>query len=270
MLDDGALEKARMHRADTGIDVHAVRFAANRDHLCAQLVKHGRSDVIRGAMRAIDDELQTLEIELVRVRALAELDVAAGGIVDAERLAQLLRGYAGDRLTHAALDRLLDRAGELGTGGGKELDAVIFEWIVRGADHDAGGQAQRAREIRDRGCGQRPGEIDVDAGRRQTRFERGFEQIAGDARVLADQYGRCFARPPCRFRGEHAAGGVAELEHELGGDRRLAHAPAHAIGAEVAFKWGQRRLFVDGLHSSIGIVQKVVSDPTYLPARTRP
>ena len=46
--------------------------------------------MIRGAMRAIDDKLQTLEIELVRVRALAELDVAAGGIVDAERLAQLL------------------------------------------------------------------------------------------------------------------------------------------------------------------------------------
>src|SRR5207244_1492794 len=83
---------------EAGVDVHAIRLAANRDHLRTQLVEHGRRDVIRGTVRAIDDELQTLEIELVRVRALAELDVAAGGIVDAERLAQLLRRHAGDWL----------------------------------------------------------------------------------------------------------------------------------------------------------------------------
>src|ERR1700694_384575 len=95
-----------MHRSDARVDVHAVRIAADCDHFRAQLVEHRRRDVIRGTVRAIDDDLQTLEIKLVRERALAELNVAAGGIADAESLAELLRRHAGYRLPPRPRGRL--------------------------------------------------------------------------------------------------------------------------------------------------------------------
>ena len=39
--------------------------------------------MVRGAVRAVDDELQAVQVEVVREGALAELDVAAGRVVDA-------------------------------------------------------------------------------------------------------------------------------------------------------------------------------------------
>ena len=141
-------------------------------------MEHVRRDVVRRAVRAVDDELQPLEIELVGKGAFAEFDIPAAGVVDAERLAQLLRRYAGDRPVHAALDRVLDLVGKLGAQGGKEFDAVVLERVVRRADDDARGKAQRARQVRDRGRGQRAGEIDVDAGRREAGFERRLEKVS--------------------------------------------------------------------------------------------
>src|SRR5262249_19040261 len=83
-------------------DVEAVGLARDRDHLRAQLVEHGRRDVVGRAVRAIHDDLEPFQIELVRERALAELDVASGSVGDAERLAELGRGHA----FHRALERL--------------------------------------------------------------------------------------------------------------------------------------------------------------------
>ncbi len=217
----------------------AVGLVADRDHFGAELVEHRRRDVVARAMRAIDDDLQALEVEIVRKRALAEFDVAARRVADAERLAQLRRLDAADRTVDALLDRLLDRVRQLGAACREELDAVVLERIVRGADHDAGRQAQRARQVGDAGRGQRTGQIDVDAGGGQPRFERRLEQVAGDARVLPDQHRRVRARARRRFGREHAAGGVTEPQHELGRDRRVADSAADAIGAEIVLGHGR-------------------------------
>ena len=190
-----------MRRADAVVDVDAVRLGADGDDVRAELVEYRRRHVVGGAVRAVDDDAPALEIELGRERALAEFDVAAAGVLDPARLAELRRRHAGERLVHHALDRVLDAVGKLGARLREELDPVVVEGIVRGADHDAGGKAQRARQVRDRRRGQRPGQIDVDAGGGQPRLQRRFQQIAGDARVLADQHRRdARRRRACRRR----------------------------------------------------------------------
>ena len=69
--------------------------------------------------------------------------------------------------------------------------------------------------------------------RRQARFQRGFEQVARDAGVLADQHGRTLAPRAIRIR-QRASCRPAELEDEVRGDRRIADASAHPVGSEVA------------------------------------
>ena len=77
-------------------------------------------------------------------------------------------------------------------------------------------QAQGPRQIGDRRRWHRPGKVDVDAGRRQPRLQRGLQHVARNARVLADQHRRVVAaavRPP--LARQHFAGGIAELHHEI-------------------------------------------------------
>ena len=233
MGDDLLLQVPGMHGSDTGIDVEAVRLRAGGNHFGAQLVKHRRRDVVARAVCAIDDDLEALEVELVGKGALAELDVATARIVHAKSLSEIRRWHAVDRLIHGSLDRFFNRIGQLGAGLGEELDAVIFERIVRRADDDTCGESQRAREIRYRRSGQRSGEINVDARGRQYRFERRFQQVTRDARVLADKHRRRGARPARRFRCQHAPRGVPKAQNELRCDRRLAHAAANAVSTEI-------------------------------------
>ncbi len=127
-----------MQCADAVIDVHSVRVGPQLDHFGAEFVEHGRCDVIGGAVRAVDDDLQTLEVEFVRKRPLAEFDVAAGGIVQPAHLAEPLRVHAVPGLVQFGFDPGLDRIRQLGAARGEELDAVVGIGIVRGADDDAG------------------------------------------------------------------------------------------------------------------------------------
>src|SRR5579864_1483269 len=222
-----------MRRADVVVDVRAIRRVADGNDVRAELVEYRRGDVIAGAMRAIDDDPAAAQIPLVRKRALAKLDVAAGGIGDTEGLAELRRGRTDERALHFTFDRELDIVRQLRTARREEFDAVVVERIMRRADHDAGGQPQRARQVGDRGRGQRTAQVDVDTGGGQPRLERRFEQVPGNARVLADQYRRTLAARAIGFR-ERAARRPAELQDQLRRDRRFADAAAHAVRAEIA------------------------------------
>ncbi len=182
-----------VRRADAVVDVDAVGFRTDRDDIGTELVEHRRRDVVRRAVRAVDDDAPALEVELVRERALAELDVAAPGVLDAARLAELRRRHARERARHHAFDRLLDRVRKLGARLGKELDPVVVERIVRRADHDPRGEAQRARQVGDRGRGERSGQVDVDARRGESRLQRRLQHVPGDPRVLADEHGGAHA-----------------------------------------------------------------------------
>ena len=95
--------------------------------------------MVAGAVRAVDDDAQPAQVQFRRKRTFAELDVPPRRVVDAARLAELRRCDAFERRIHACLDRGFDVVRQLGSRGGKELDAVVVERIVRRADHDARG-----------------------------------------------------------------------------------------------------------------------------------
>ena len=92
-------------------------------------------------------------------------------------------------LRQRGLDVALPGVGQLLAPRREELDAVVVVGVVRGADHDAQRQAQRARQVGHARGRQRAGEQDVDAGRGEPGLERRLDHVARRSRVLADQHG---------------------------------------------------------------------------------
>ena len=226
-------QRLRRGRAEAGVDVEAVGTAADRRHLGAELVEDLRRDVIGGAVRAVDDDREAAQRQVVAVGALAELDVATAGVVEPARPAELGRADPALLARDRALDLALPDVGKLLAAGREELDAVVVERVVRGADDDAEVEPERPRQVGHARRRQRPGEDDVDAGRGEACLERRLDHVARDARVLADQHGR-----PVRPLTQHLADGVAEAQHEVGRDRRVADRAADAVGAEVGSAHG--------------------------------
>ena len=221
--------------ANAVVDVEAIRRYADAHHFRAELVEHLRRDVVRGAVRAVHHQLQAVQIETGRKRALAEFDVTATRIVQPAGLAEQFRWRAGHRFVQLRLDLQLDFVGELVAIGGEKLDAVVVVRIVRRADHHARREAQRTCEIRDARGRYRPGQHHVDARRRETRLQCRFQHVTRHARVLADQHRRTVAalRPAVRTC-QHLAGGVAQPQDEVGRDRRIADLAANTIGSEIS------------------------------------
>ena len=82
ILKDGVLQFLRRRRAAFPIDVEAVRLDANRFNFGAEFPKHRWSDLIGGAIGAIDDHAQSLEREPARECVLREFDVSRRGVFD--------------------------------------------------------------------------------------------------------------------------------------------------------------------------------------------
>ncbi len=182
-------------------------------------------------MRAVHHDAQAAQVERVGERALAELDVPPGRVVDAARPAELGRRPARERPLERGLDLLLDRVWKLPAVGGEELDAVIGVRIVRGADDDPRREPERPREVGDCGGRHRAAQHDVHARRREPRLERGLEHVARDPRVLPDQHRRPLVAAPAP--GDDLAGREPEPKHELRRDRRLADPAPDPVGAEI-------------------------------------
>ena len=234
------LQRLRRGGAETRVDVEAVGARADRFHVGPELVVDVRRDVVGGAVGAVDDDAHAAQVEMRRERALAELDIARGRVLDAPRLAELGGGHALQRPGELALDGALRGIGKLAPRPGKELDAVVVVGIVRSADHYAGGESQRPREIGDRRGRHGSDEQGVHAGGGQAGFESGLEHVAGNPRVLADQHGGVLY-PFLLPAREHLARGVAQLHHEIRRDRGLPYLAANAVGAEVFSAHGNPR-----------------------------
>src|SRR5690606_17681819 len=69
-------------------------------------------------------------------------------------------------------------------------------------------------------------------GRVEPRFKRGFEHVARNARVLADEDHGISGGLGFPLL-EHAAHGMGEPQHEVRRDGRLADGAAYAIGAKI-------------------------------------
>ncbi len=76
------------------------------------------------------------------------------------------------------------------------------------------------------GVGSGPISMHVDAGGHEAGFERRFEHVARQARVLADEHGATVGR-------QDARGGAGQPQREIHGHRTLADSSANAIGAEI-------------------------------------
>ena len=208
------------------VDVAAVRRAAERDDLGAEIGEDSRRHLVGRPVRAVDDDLQSRQVGALRQHRHAELLVGDARLVDARCLAEMDRFAREGRLVEVRLDLLLEFVGQLAAVLVEELDAVVFVRVVRGADHHAELATELLRHVRDAGRRQRTDQAHVDAGGDEARLERGFEHVAGQARVLADECGAAIGR-------EHAGRGAREPQRELDGHGFLADPAAHAIGAEI-------------------------------------
>jgi len=98
---------------------------------------------------------------------------------------------------------------------------------VRGRDHDAEIGAQSTGQHGDGRRRHRPGQHNIHADRDETGGQRRLEQIARQARILADDYAMAVLAAR-----EMPAGRDRDLQHGLGGHRLDISRAAHPVGAE--------------------------------------
>ena len=172
------------------IDIAPVRLGGQHGHVRAQLGEHLRRDPVGGAVGTIDHHAHAVEGARLGERVLEELHVAAFPVVDANSLANVWFGSwrGGLGVAHAALDVCLHVVGQLETVGSEYLDAVVLIGIVRGTDHHARVGAHAGRDEGDGRRGHGSDQHDVSTRRHDSRLQRAFQHVAGQARVLADNH----------------------------------------------------------------------------------
>ena len=182
-----------------------------------------------------------------RKAVLDELDVAALGIVEAPRAAERFRRRQPRRAGgYARLDPRLRLVGELVAVRPEELDSVVGERVVRGGDHHAEIGPERAGEHCHGRRRHRPDQDDVHAHRDEAGRQRGFEQVAREPRVLADD-----DAVPMVAAQEEAAGRRAHLHHGLGGHRLPVRDTADTVGAEEGARGPARAVVAGAAHRGV-------------------
>jgi len=126
-----------MRRPALQVDVVAVRLIGNDDDLDAQSHEQLRRDRRRGAVGAINRQLEGTERCDFGEHHPQVIEVRLNAFFRRHR-ARFAAGGGPGGVGQDRLDVLLDGLGELLPAAGEQLDAVVFEWIVRGGDHDPG------------------------------------------------------------------------------------------------------------------------------------
>src|SRR6185312_4643111 len=222
----GQLQEPGRRGAATVVDVAAVRRATDGDDLGTEVGEHPGTDFVGGAVGAIDDDLQSGEVNAARQRGGAEFLVLHARAVDAAGFPQAAGSTGDDGLGQLGLDALLELIRELRAAAIEELDAVVVVRIVRGADDDAEVTVEMARHIGDTRRRQRPYQHHVDAGSDEASLERRFEHVAGEPGVLADEDGTTPGH-------EHSRRSAREGQREVHGHGVLPHAAPDTISAEI-------------------------------------
>ena len=143
------------------VDVEAVRFGADDDHLGAGVLEDLGRAAAGGAVGAVQDHLEA--VQAVRERAEQVHDVAVLGVGEALDAAHVAADRAVRLLGQLRLDGVLDVVGELLAAAGEELDAVVRGRVVGGGDHHAEVGVEVRHEVRRGRGGQHAGVVDVDA-----------------------------------------------------------------------------------------------------------
>ena len=128
---------------------------------------------------------------------------------------------------HQGLDLDFDLVRQLVAVRPEQLDAVVVERVVRGRDHHPEIGAQGPGQHGDRRGRHRPDQDDVHPHGDEARGERGFEHVARQAGVLADDDGMAVIAA-----GEDAPRRHADAERDLRRHRIGVGRSADAVGAE--------------------------------------
>ena len=217
----------RRSRTNTIVDVETIRGTAHGDHFSTQLAENRRRNVVSSAMTAVHHHFHPIQIHVGGEGALAEFDIATGGIINAHRFAKFGRLDTLELVIQLGFDSQLDIIGQLGAVGGEELDAVVVIGVVGCTDDDAGFGTEGASQVGNRRGGHGSHQYGFETGGGEPRLQCRLQHVTGDTGILADQH---LLGP---FLGEHLAGGPAEFHDEIRGDRVFTHLAAHAVGAEV-------------------------------------
>ena len=224
-------ERVHVSRAAAVVDVAAVGLDGDRLHVGAEAAEDLGRHAVGGAVGAVEQHADAVEVELAEAQLELAQVVAAGAV----QLAHAADGslWAAIAGGHELLDPGLLVVVELGAAGAEELDAVVLVGVVRGR-HDGGQvEAVAAQQQRGAGRGQHAAEQRVASGGRHPGRQRGLEHLARLARVAHDQD----LRRLCRRGGR---GGPSERQRQLGG-QLLARDTANAVGAEELGGLGHRR-----------------------------
>lgn len=130
LVEHCLLQPFQVSGAAIFVDVEPVRLHAQHADVRPQFAEDAGRDLVGGAIGAIQHDLHAGEAGPGGHAALAELDVATGGIIDARDLADTRRVDHGHGRIEQFLDHGLEFIGQLGAGAGKELDAIVVVGIV--------------------------------------------------------------------------------------------------------------------------------------------
>src|SRR3982075_1801390 len=170
------------------VDIESVRVDADSDNIGAQLPQRFRHHLIGRAVSAIDHHAQAVEAEIARQRALGEFDVAVMDTVDPAGTPETgaLRQTLVERLVQQSLDLLIDIVGQFKALRAEQLDAVVFEQIMRSGNHHAEIGTHRLGQHRHRRRRHRAKQQHIHADRGKSGHHRVFDHVAGKTRILAD------------------------------------------------------------------------------------
>ena len=221
----------RMQGAAALVDVPAVGLHGERDDLRAQLLEDERAEMVGRAVRAIDHHLESIERKRTH-GILDELDVAAGRVVDADRLADghgLFGGEVGSE--DQALDLEFEVIRQLEAVRAEDLEPVVLERIVRRGQHDARHAVHGAGEVRDRGGGHGADQQHRRPLRHQPAGERRLQHVPGEARILADDD----LAAPAAGMAQRPRDGPARLQRHFRRDGPLVGPAADPVCSEEFF-----------------------------------
>ncbi|MCY1403958.1 hypothetical protein D9M71_191550 [compost metagenome] len=167
-----------MGRTAFFVDVQAIGLSRQDSYIGTQLTKHAGGYLVGGTVSTVDNHLQAGEVRAGRHTALAELDVAAGCVIDTRNLAKLARFNHGHRRIEQFLNHQLDFVRQLCALAGKELDAIVVMRVVRCTDDDTRVGVEGPGQVSDGRCRHWPQQHHIGACGGKTSLQRGFEHIA--------------------------------------------------------------------------------------------
>lgn len=222
-------ERFRRSRAAFLVDVETIRLDADRNDVGAQLPQRFRHHPIGRAIGAIDHHAQAVEAEIARQRALGEFDVTIMHAVDAAGApqARALRQAFVQAFVEQLLDLLFDVVRKLEALRAEQLDAVVFEQIMRGRDHHPEIGAHRFRQHRHRRRRHRAEQQHIHADRGEARHHGVFDHVAGKTGILADHDAMAVLATL-----KHQSGRLPDLEGELRCDQTIG-AATNPVGTEI-------------------------------------